>query len=69
MSYCFPAPVAVDCGSLSVPNGQVNTTSGTTFNNVATYSCGAGYTLNGSMTRTCGADGMWTLNAPTCDRK
>ena len=64
------SPVAVDCGGLPDPtNGQVDTPSGTTFNNTAIYSCDPGYNLNGSMIRTCGVDGSWTPNAPTCDRK
>ena len=64
------SPVAVDCGGLPDPtDGQVGIPSGTTFNNTASYSCDPGYNLVGSMTRTCGDDGIWTLNEPTCDRK
>ena len=47
-------------------NGQVMTPSGTTFNNMATYSCNGGYTLSGSSTRVCGSNGLWTPDAPTC---
>ena len=60
---------AVDCGSLTVPNGKVSTSSGTTFMNTATYTCDDGYTLNGTSTRTCQASGTWSLTAPTCDRE
>ena len=57
----------VDCGILTNPtNGQVMTPSGTTFNNLATYSCDTGYGLSGSATRVCGSDGLWTPDAPTC---
>ena len=35
---------------------------------MATYSCDAGYSLNVVLTRTCGDDGIWTPNEPTCDR-
>ena len=61
---------AVDCGSLmiAVPNGQVYTSSGTTFMMTATYTCNTGYTLIGANTRTCGGDGSWTPDAPTCAR-
>ncbi len=58
---------AVDCGALSNPdNGTVDTSSGTTFMNTATYTCTAGYSLVGVSSRTCAADGDWTTAAPTC---
>ena len=61
------SPLVVDCMALPNPtNGQVMTTSGTTFNNIATYSCTDGYTLSSSATRVCGSNGSWTLDAPTC---
>ena len=47
-------------------NGQVMTPLGTTFTNVATYSCNPGYALSGSATQTCDANGLWTPEAPTC---
>ena len=37
------------------------------FNSVATYSCAAGYSLSGSNTRSCQADGTWNGSAPTCE--
>ncbi len=54
---------------ITVPNGLVSTSSGTTFMNTATYTCDDGYTLNGVSTRTCQANGTWSLTAPTCDRE
>ncbi len=60
---------AVDCGPLIVPNGQVSTSSGTTFMNTATYTCDNGYNLIGVSDRTCQANGAWSLTAPTCDRE
>ena len=60
---------SVGCGPLSDPvNGQV-TTSGTTFNSMATYSCDEGFNLVGSRAVTCGLDGVWTPSSPTCDGK
>ncbi|XP_064386229.1 CUB and sushi domain-containing protein 3-like isoform X1 [Halichondria panicea] len=57
----------VNCGSLTDPiNGAVDTTSGTTFMMTATYTCNTGYTLVGAVTRTCQANTMWSLTAPTC---
>ena len=72
LSNCFVIFLitAVDCGPLSNPdNGQVDTSSGTTFTNVAIYSCDTGYILTGSETQMCGSDRMWTPVAPTCVRK
>ncbi len=60
----------VNCGTLSNPtNGSVNTSSGTTYQQVAVYTCHTGYNVTGSNTSTCGADGMWTPAAPTCERE
>ncbi len=60
---------AVDCGSLTVPNGKVSASSGTTFMNTATYTCDDGYNLNRATIRTCEASGNWSLTAPICDRE
>ncbi len=61
---------AVDCEALDNPaNGTVDTSSGTTFMNTATYTCNPGYTLVGASSRTCTADGDWTTAAPTCLRE
>ena len=57
----------VDCGALTHPlNGRVDTSSGTTYNQVATYSCDTGYNLFGFSTRTCQTSGMWSSTAPVC---
>ncbi len=61
-------PSAVDCGPLTITNGAVDTSSGTTFMMTATYTCNTGYILTGgSMTRTCPANMMWSGSEPTCD--
>ena len=60
----------VDCGSLYNPEkGHVNTSSGTTYNEVAFYTCVEGYVLVGEPERYCDPDGMWTPSAPSCVRK
>ncbi len=60
----------VDCNGLSNPtNGQVSTSSGTTFMMTATYTCNDGYMRIGSENITCGSDRNWTPEAPTCERK
>ncbi len=66
----FLGITAVDCGALDNPsNGAVDTLSGTTFMNNATYTCNPGYTLMGSNTRTCQAGGEWNSTSPTCRGK
>ena len=58
----------VDCGALTHPlSGQVNISSGTTYNQVAIYSCDTGYNLVGSPSRICQANGMWSSTAPSCE--
>lgn len=42
---------------------------GTTFGSRAHYSCDPGYTLLGSVTRTCESDGRWSGSDPRCSGK
>ena len=64
----MPLSVGVSCGQLDRPsNGRVNTSAGTSFGDVARYSCDRRYTLNGTAERTCQADGRWNGSVPTCD--
>ncbi len=58
--WCFF--VGVSCGEPDVP-----TSAGTSFGDVARYSCDTGYTLNGPAERTCQADGQWSESVPTCE--
>ncbi len=44
----------------------MDTSSGTTFGNTATYSCDGGHILVGPNTRTCEANGNWSPDAPIC---
>ena len=58
--------VGVSCGKLNVPsNGRVKS-AGTSFGDVAGYSCDSGYTLSGTAEITCQADGQWSGTVPTC---
>ena len=55
-----------DCGDPPpVGNGDFNTT-GTIFQSVAEYACNEGFTLSGSQSRTCQADGTWSGADPVC---
>ena len=59
--------IVIDCGFLNDPdNGRVDTSNGTTFGSIVTYICSTGYTLSGSQSGTCRADGHWTLQNPSC---
>ncbi len=59
---------AATCDSLTVPtNGAVTSTNDGNYPSTATYTCDAGYTLNGPATRTCQTDGAWDGADPTCD--
>ncbi|XP_060580368.1 sushi, von Willebrand factor type A, EGF and pentraxin domain-containing protein 1-like [Ruditapes philippinarum] len=64
-----PTCLPLDCGALFDPNnGIVNTTSGTTFGNLATYSCNEGYKLEGQAVTECADTGIWNPSvAPKCD--
>ena len=60
--------VGVSCGQLDNPrNGSVDTSAGTSFGDVASYSCDVGYTLNGPAERTCQDNGQWSGSMPTCE--
>ncbi len=62
--------LAIDCGPLNeTANGAVNTSSGTTFMMIATYTCVTGYNIVGSESSTCGASGVWSREAPVCNCK
>lgn len=65
-------PTAVDCGQPpSAMNGQVSTTA-TTFQSVATYTCDMGYQFASGaqeMMLMCQDNMMWSGPAPECQRK
>ena len=66
-SNATPDCDVVNCGSPSTPsNGDVDTSSGTDYNDVAIFSCDTGYTMLGSSTTTCQADGSWSNATPIC---
>ncbi|WAR04314.1 SVEP1-like protein, partial [Mya arenaria] len=66
-SELLPSCRKTSCGSLSNPNKGIVRASETTFGEIATYICFQGYTLNGTVTRTCQANGSWSGLAPVCD--
>ena len=60
----------IDCGIPSSPPVNSITLSITyiltTYNSVATYSCGIGYNLVGNIQRTCLPNGLWSEQPPQC---
>jgi hypothetical protein len=65
-SAAAPTCTIKSCGALTAPsNGAVNMTAAT-YGSIATFSCGAGYTLSGAATITCQTDGTWSAIAPAC---
>ena len=58
--------IVIDCGEPpSVDDGGFNVTE-TTFESLAQYGCNEGFTLSGSQSRTCQADGTWSGTDPVC---
>ena len=58
--------IVIDCGEPpSVDGGGFNVTE-TTFQSLARYGCNEGFTLSGSQSRTCQADGTWSGTDPVC---
>ena len=65
--YPCMSSVGKPCGQPDVPtDGSVDTSAGTSFGDVAKYSCDTGYTLSGTAERTCQAEGIWNGSVPTC---
>ena len=48
---------------------MVDTSSGTTYQETATYTCANSYQLVGATTRTCQDNGEWSSTAPICEGK
>ena len=56
----------LDCDVLNAPlRGSVEF-AGTTYGNVATYSCDENYEISGVLTRQCLSDGQWSAAKPGC---
>ena len=61
--------LGVTCPELNdIDNGTVMIKRNT-FEGEAIYSCVLGFMIEGSETRVCGADGMWSGSEPSCVRK
>ena len=63
---CVCVFTVVVCPELMDPDdGQVEL-SNMVFGSVATYNCDTGYSLNGSVSRMCMANGQWSGLDPIC---
>ena len=68
-NYKITAPAPIMCPAVEAPaNGDVRVF-GFNVGNVAIYTCNVNYQLDGRSTRTCGSDGQWSAEAPTCTRE
>jgi len=64
-----PGCVPVDCGDLFAPNnGYVNKDTGTSYGQLAVYSCHTGYEITGIVSRECLDTGYWSESTPECNR-
>ena len=55
---------------LAAPDhGSVDTSSGTTFGEIASYACNIGFDVVGVMARLCLESGIWSHSAPVCHIK
>ncbi|XP_045204681.2 sushi, von Willebrand factor type A, EGF and pentraxin domain-containing protein 1-like isoform X2 [Mercenaria mercenaria] len=65
-SWDFTAPSCSKCPDLSDPDSGTLTMTTSGSVTTATFTCQSGYYLNGAFTLTCGSDGLWSSDSPTC---
>ena len=65
LSYLF----VIDCGPLESPDDGSVSYAASTYESEATYDCDPGFKLNGTATRVCNEHGIWSGNAPFCEKK
>ncbi len=74
-AFCdYIGSISIPCFDLNAPtNGAISYDDG--FSNdrptgtIATHSCIAGYIIDGSITRTCRSNGLYTGSEPSCRGK
>ena len=70
--FSFLFSPASQCPTLSQGanlNMDIVTGSGTDFGTIVSYTCDAGYDLEGVRYSVCQTDGTWSHTAPNCSRK
>ncbi|XP_066269890.1 P-selectin-like isoform X3 [Branchiostoma lanceolatum] len=69
-TWSNPVPTCTpgQCSTLAAPANGTRTppTGATSFQDTVTFTCDAGYVLNGAATLTCQAGGSWSNPVPTC---
>ena len=63
------ADFTVDCPSLEDPMNGMVTVDDVSVASLANYSCDFGYVVEGDSARECLPGGIWSSDAPTCERK
>lgn len=58
-----------DCPALGTPIGGIKNGKSYNFRDIVTFSCGADFMLEGSETRVCLKNGMWSGTETYCRRK
>ena len=60
----------IQCPTLVAPsNGGLEIAGAGGYEDVATYSCGTGFSLVGMSERVCQSEGTWNGSEPTCEGK
>ncbi len=59
--------IVVDCGPLFNPANGMVTFSLTTYQSMANYSCNDMFRLEGTESRLCTAEGVWSPEEPVCE--
>ena len=59
----------LDCGGVTISNGQVTFIASTEYNAVATLTCNDGYNLTGTDEIICSDTGTWDISSTGCSIK
>ena len=63
----LPSCEYTDCMDPGIPDNGIRTGSNFSFNSTVNFTCYPGYQLNGNDVITCGTDGKWNNDIPSCN--